>query len=171
MNLPNAEKYIQESNRIKEVYATEDELSFRAWIWLSKQKEINEDVLLKLHRLIMIRQRPEIAGKFRTCNTTVGGRLCPKPEIALKQLETILVSANLKMSALYALDWHIDFEHTHPFKDGNGRTGRMLYRWMCLKNGFMPMLFIHERRDEYYSLFKRSVQATLKTEKTRDRRL
>ena len=34
---------------------------------------------------------------------------------------------------------HIEFEHIHPFIDGNGRTGRMLLNQQLINNGFLPV--------------------------------
>lgn len=51
---------------------------------------------------------------------------------------------------------HYQFEAIHPFRDGNGRTGRMLMPLYLMKQGKLPVpvLFIShyilEHRDEYY---------------------
>ena len=50
---------------------------------------------------------------------------------------------------------HLEFEALHPFKDGNGRIGRMLITLMLWKHGaisaphFYISSYFEERRDEY----------------------
>jgi len=50
---------------------------------------------------------------------------------------------------------HVLFEKIHPFIDGNGRTGRMVYNWHRLKLG-LPIHIIHEGKEQfkYYKWFK-----------------
>ena len=52
-------------------------------------------------------------------------------------------------------DWHIQFEHIHPFEDGNGRVGRILMNLQLLNEG-LPILVIHqgEEQKRYYKWFK-----------------
>ena len=40
---------------------------------------------------------------------------------------------------------HIAFERLHPFMDGNGRTGRTVWAWHMMRNGFNPfeLPFLH----------------------------
>ena len=39
--------------------------------------------------------------------------------------------------------WHIQFERIHPFRDGNGRTGRIILNQMLMNNGYLPAAISH----------------------------
>lgn len=45
---------------------------------------------------------------------------------------------------------HANFEHIHPFSDGNGRTGRLLLFTLSLKLGLVPPILKKDRRFAYY---------------------
>lgn len=45
---------------------------------------------------------------------------------------------------------HAEFEHIHPFSDGNGRTGRLMLFILALKLGLVPPILKKERRYAYY---------------------
>lgn len=47
------------------------------------------------------------------------------------------------------LDFHVRFEKIHPFKDGNGRVGRLLMVKECLQNQIEPFVIDDKRRGEY----------------------
>lgn len=50
-----------------------------------------------------------------------------------------------------AADFHQRFEHIHPFEDGNGRTGRLLFNWILLYYGYPPILFLYQNRRTYFN--------------------
>lgn len=45
--------------------------------------------------------------------------------------------------------FHQKFEKIHPFSDGNGRTGRMIFLYMLMRNKFPPIIIRKSRRNEY----------------------
>lgn len=50
-----------------------------------------------------------------------------------------------------AADFHQRFERIHPFEDGNGRTGRLLFNYILLQHGYLPVLFLYQNRLSYFN--------------------
>lgn len=44
---------------------------------------------------------------------------------------------------------HVDFEQIHPFRDGNGRTGRLLTSMLAIRLGFPPVIVRSTQRRTY----------------------
>lgn len=76
-------------------------------------------------------------------NVRVGPHLPPPggPDIEAK-LRTLLAVANGGADP-YAV--HVEYETLHPFMDGNGRSGRVLWAWQMLQQGRDPFVlgFLH----------------------------
>ncbi|MFH1946671.1 MAG: Fic family protein [Candidatus Magasanikbacteria bacterium] len=50
-----------------------------------------------------------------------------------------------------AADFHQRFELIHPFEDGNGRVGRLLFNWILLQQNYSPILFLYKNRRRYFN--------------------
>ena len=48
------------------------------------------------------------------------------------------------------LDFHVKFEHIHPFQDGNGRVGRLIMFKECLKYNIVPFIIEDNLKMFYY---------------------
>jgi Fic family protein len=62
---------------------------------------------------------------------------------------------------IVAAKWHGYYEYLHPFRDGNGRTGRLLSNFILLRAGH-PLLIVRlEDRAAYISALRQiSVEGT-----------
>ncbi len=49
---------------------------------------------------------------------------------------------------------HNQFENIHPFRDGNGRVGRIILNNILIKNGLPPLNINFKNRTEYYQSLK-----------------
>lgn len=157
------DEFLRESNAIEREYSKQafDDAK-QAWITgvLNAKNDFSIDLMLGIHRRLMKRLNPNIAGKIRTVPIYVGSskgyKECLKPELIKEELR-LLFNPGIypTLSEETIKTWHIKFESIHPFKDGNGRTGRILMNLQRLKIG-LPLLIIHEGDEQfkYYKWFK-----------------
>ena len=112
-----------------------------AWLDATEQKHQGEP--LTLERIVSWARTIEPdANRYgmRTCAVRVGTRLCPDWQDVPRLLKTFMESMPSEPDKAY-----LAFEVIHPFRDGNGRTGKLLYNWLCdsLEHPVMPPNFFH----------------------------
>lgn len=168
-------EFIKESNLIERepsLIAFEDACEAYLWAYDNINKPMNLDYVLKIHRILMKRLNPKIAGKIRNVPVYIGGEIRDQDKVKIeKELNSLIEFWNNEKFIHYASlgmegyerktkenfikDWHVRFEKTHPFADGNGRTGRILMNIQRIKLG-LPILVIHHgmEQNEYYKWFK-----------------
>lgn len=124
----------------------------------SQETETNKETILLLHQMFIGGIDDKIAGRFRKLGeyVRVGTYIASAPEHVERMIESIITEYTSDLSA-YFLDkiakFHLDFETIHPFRDGNGRIGRVLICFQLLRLGF-PMIIIRDReKKEYYKSF------------------
>lgn len=121
-------------------------------------QDLTLDVMRLLHKMLIANIRDDIAGRFRVSGeyVRVGSHIAPPPEAVLGRLEQMMVAYRashrdhiIKRVARF----HLTFEHTHPFVDGNGRIGRVLNNYVLLREGFVPINIKFIDRQRYYDAF------------------
>lgn len=149
-------KYIEESNAIEDIFdPAEIDQSMIAWNYLLTLKTISHYDICRIQKIITINQsnlQPHQRGYYRSfskTNVIVGDHTPPDYSEVDNLMENWLQDLP-KMSPLLS---HLRFEYIHPFVDGNGRVGRMLYWYFCNLIGKKPILFRHDKKKKYYALF------------------
>jgi len=148
--------FILHSNLIENVSDPDEILNgLRAWRYLSEIDELSLEAVLYTHYYTMVDLNPEIAGRMRDCKVWVGNRECPPPDEIFDMIdEWVLVWKDGVENEEESKLAHIQFEHIHPFVDGNGRTGRLIWLWHRENLGLPFKMIKFEERFKYYDWFK-----------------
>jgi Fic family protein len=115
---------------------------------------INEADVRNLHRLIVLRSHPAIAGRYadqgRYVLTDAGRHAFPPPALVpalMGDFAAWLVAAPSEPAT--AFDAHRRLVDIHPFNDGNGRTARLLMNLILIRGGYPPVAVRPEDRPAY----------------------
>jgi len=128
------------------------------------KEEVSLKLLLKLHELCFKGSKP-FAGKFRNVDVVIRNSIgeiihagVPKEELNDYLGDFIgwyNENKNKFKPLTLAAIMHNQFEHIHPFQDGNGRIGRLLLNFILLKNNYPPINIMLEDRGEYYQTLQK----------------
>ena len=121
--------------------------------------------LLQAHRL-MTDKLLDDAGSFRTVNVAVGGHIAPphaQVSTLMQQLFTWLEQSDEHL-LIKSCVFHYEFEFIHPFRDGNGRIGRLWQSVILMAHhplfGILPTeSIIRDHQEAYYQAIEGSTSA------------
>ena len=125
----------------------------------SKESELNLDVILSLHKMLISNIRDDIAGRFRNKDewVRVGNHIAPNPLEVVDRLQNVLTEYNSNSAESIVkriAKFHLGFEYVHPFVDGNGRIGRVLNNYLLLRGGYVAINIKFIDRQMYYDAFR-----------------
>lgn len=160
MSQPKREDAVEVLNYRKAMYGCVDEL---------KRRQFSQHVLRSAHHVLMqgVRGRDKSPGRYRREQNWIGPKNCPIEKasfvpIAPEHLQTGMdqweeyFNDQTQPDAIVQLALlHLEFEALHPFKDGNGRLGRMIIplflyqRKMIQSPDFYISAYFEVNRAEY----------------------
>lgn len=122
----------------------------------------DEELVLKLHRILMNSIRPD-AGSYRMHSVRIVGADVPTanymkvPALMAQILKDI--NSQVEDIISHIAQMHSRFEQVHPFSDGNGRIGRLLINAMALRENLPPAVIRQENKQIYYSYLNKAQQS------------
>jgi len=139
----------------------------------AKEFGITLGLLLELHKILMdsVRGENKSPGNFRKDQNWIGPYKCPIEKATFVPPSPLILEEHLRYWENYMKieDFdllaqtaiiHAQFEILHPFKDGNGRIGRLIIPLFLYSRGALirPMFYLsnylEENRTEYYARLK-----------------
>lgn len=150
-------EFLSESNKIEREYSALALIdAWEAWKYAIARSKLGKRRILHIHRLLMKHLWSEIAGKMRRVNVMIAGKKDRLPDHRdVPRLFSRLLDNGPAPDEESIRQWHVAFERIHPFRDGNGRVGRIIMNWQRVKAG-LPVLVIHEghEQQDYYRWFR-----------------
>ena len=121
------------------------------------EDELTEDIIKYLHYILKHDTKDSTLGWFAVGDykkraNMVGGRETSKPFEVHKHMKSLLERYNAKKNVTVEdiIELHAEFEHIHPFQDGNGRVGRLVALKECLRHNVIPFIIEDTKKNFYY---------------------
>lgn len=126
---------------------------FRAFRYITHHLDapFNESLLKETNRLVTentlaFRVPDAVAGEYTNCDMAAGDTVFGDHKKLIARVPDLMRSTAEALTrnihpVIVAARFHGFFEYLHPFRDGNGRTGRLLSNWIMLHCGH-PLIII-----------------------------
>lgn len=173
---PNEEEILPNllnSNSLREIQEAEFEGFLFAELLLTTQltdkTKFDVDYIKNIH-FLALKDVYAFAGNFRTVNISKQGFMFPTARFldqSMQEFQTEILNKLLNEyvkldSVLFIEDVarvHAELLYIHPFREGNGRTARVLLNLMLRKNGWEPLDF-SKMNEELFQQYVIAVQSS-----------
>ena len=173
---PNEEEILPNllnSNSLREIQEAEFEGFLYAELLLTTQltekTKFDVDYIKNIH-FLALKDVYAFAGNFRTVNISKQGFMFPAARFldqSMQEFQTEILNKLLNEyvkldSVLFIEDLaraHAELLYIHPFREGNGRTARVLLNLMLRKNGWEPLDF-SKMNEELFQQYVIAVQSS-----------
>jgi len=124
----------------------------------AKDRALDFEMILLLHKMLLSNIRDEIAGRFRNLDewVKIGNHIAIDPKNIEEELEKMLINyqiSNEDNMIKRIARLHLTFENIHPFVDGNGRIGRIINNYFLIRENYIPINIKFIDRQQYYNAF------------------
>jgi len=152
-------------NEVKEV-----KNSILAFEYLKKSFKFNLSSIKRLYHILtkdlfMIGNIPYPKG-FKKENVIVGNSQTTPPQKVEEELIALLKWYKLNKNKLHhlilAFEFHRRYEFIHPFRDGNGRTGRLIMNKILMSAGYSPIIVYKDNKLSYFNAIEKTIDGKLK---------
>lgn len=140
---------------------------FKAYEWMHDHLDHPFDVALMkaINRLVTQGSLPyrvpgAVPGEFTTVDMVAGDTLFGDHGKLIAQVPRLMESTAKAMAEgtihpmVLSARFHGYFEYLHPFRDGNGRTGRLLSNFILLQFGLPELIIRKDDRQRYITSLK-----------------
>jgi Fic family protein len=121
--------FIRESNRIEGILREPTQAEIDAYV---EFMQLDELTITNLEKYVKAIQPNAVLRQHTGLDVRVGNYYPPKGgQKILHELANLLdrINEDMFMSKCDIFKTHVEYEQLHPFTDGNGRSGRMIWWW------------------------------------------
>jgi Fic family protein len=127
---------------------------------IRKDPKLNIKNIKKIHKKVMLGFDSKKPGEFRDGPIYITGSRTkpPKASEIKKKIEYLILWYNKNKKKIHPIELssyiHSKFEEIHPFRDGNGRTGREILNLILLKNNYPRVIINLKNRNSYINILE-----------------
>jgi Fic family protein len=132
----NTVDFIEENNKIEGISRPVNNKEIKEH---QKFMQLEQVTISDLKKFVKIYQPGAVLRDKPGLNVRIGGHVPPPGSIYIRE-KLIDLLEEMHRLPLSAYKTHIKYENLHPFTDGNGRSGRILWLWQMKK---APLGFLH----------------------------
>ena len=121
------------------------------------EEQLSEDFIKNLHYMLKHDTKDSTlswfsVGDYKKRPNVVGGQETVKPKDVPLRMRELLneYTAKDNITIEDVITFHAEFEHIHPFQDGNGRVGRLIALKECLHHNIIPFIIEDGKKGFYY---------------------
>lgn len=155
---------VPSGRKLLECIEMADHLKAYEYVMDNLSHPLNENYLKEVNRLLtehtLSYHAPNaVAGEYTTEDMAAGDTIFGDHEKLIARVPQLLSSTERAMQSdvhpmIIASRFHGYYEYLHPFRDGNGRTGRLISNYILLRKGHPLLTIYHEERQQYIASLK-----------------